>query len=571
MFRLLFFFLLVLILGALFAWVADKPGSVSVVWLGTQYETTLMVALTVLVVLVSAILFVWSILRGLINTPQALTSFFQNRRRDRGYQALSRGLIAASSGDADEARRLARESGKLLGNEPLVGLLNAQAALLEGRREDARIGFQAMLGEDNTKLVALRGLFLEAERQGEAEAARHYAVEAARLAPSLPWASSAKLKYLATDGDWEGALTALEANRAAGLIDKEKAKRQRAVLLTAMAIEEEPADPDEAMKHAREAHKLAKDLAPAAVIFARAASRTGDIRGATKVIETTWKQQPHPELGEAYVHVRSGDSVLDRLKRARKLADIRANHPEGAMLVTAAAIDAKDWELARSELEPVLTTHPSERACLLMADIEEGEHGDKGAMQVWLSRAVRAPADPAWTADGRVSETWLPVSPVTGEIDAFEWKVPVEQMGGQPLVISAEDLVLEAAESESDPEISSGADIIEVEAVDTEEAPGKSSSAGPSNGSGPDEKPIQPVEEKLAANVKSSFKEDEKPATSVIKEQDKADTPVDGTKDGDNEGEEDDPDTVKFALDRRPDDPGVDPEKAQPKKGFGLF
>ena len=465
MFRLLFFFLLVLVLGALFAWVADKPGSVAITWLGTQYETSLMVALTVLVVLVSAILFVWSILRGLIKTPQALSAFFQNRRRDRGYKALSQGLIAASSGDADEARRLARESGKLLGNEPLVGLLNAQAALLEGRREDARDGFQAMLGQDNTKLVALRGLFLEAERQGEAEAARHYAVEAARLAPSLPWASSAKLKYLATDGDWEGALGALEANRAAGLIDKEKAKRQRAVLLTAMAIEEEPANPDDALNHAREAHKLAKDLVPAAAIFARAASRTGDIRGATKVIETAWKLQPHPELGEAYVHVRSGDSVLDRLKRARKLAGLRANHPEGAMLIAAAAIDANDWQLARDSLEPVLTTNPSERACLLMADIEEGEHGDKGAMQVWLSRAVRAPADPAWTADGRVSETWLPVSPVTGEIDAFEWKVPVEQMGGQPLVISAEDLVLEAAENNKE------AEVIEVETVTARKPP----------------------------------------------------------------------------------------------------
>jgi HemY protein len=31
-----------------------------------------------------------------------------------------------------------------------------------------------------------------------------------------------------------------------------------------------------------------------------------------------------------------------------------------------------------------------------------------------------------------VSERWLPVSPVSGRIDAFEWKVPVERL--QPLV-----------------------------------------------------------------------------------------------------------------------------------------
>ena len=43
----------------------------------------------------------------------------------------------------------------------------------------------------------------------------------------------------------------------------------------------------------------------------------------------------------------------------------------------------------------------------------------------WLARAVRAPRDPAWTADGIVSDEWEPLSPVTGRLDAFEWKVPV--------------------------------------------------------------------------------------------------------------------------------------------------
>jgi HemY protein len=42
-----------------------------------------------------------------------------------------------------------------------------------------------------------------------------------------------------------------------------------------------------------------------------------------------------------------------------------------------------------------------------------------------LFRSVRAPRDPAWTADGIVSDEWEPVSPVTGRLDAFEWKVPV--------------------------------------------------------------------------------------------------------------------------------------------------
>ena len=63
-----------------------------------------------------------------------------------------------------------------------------------------------------------------------------------------------------------------------------------------------------------------------------------------------------------------------------------------------------------------------------MARIEAEEHGDKGRVREWLARAVNAPRDPAWTADGVVAEKWMPASPVTGALDAFEWRVPVAEI-----------------------------------------------------------------------------------------------------------------------------------------------
>src|SRR5439155_6591183 len=53
------------------------------------------------------------------------------------------------------------------------------------------------------------------------------------------------------------------------------------------------------------------------------------------------------------------------------------------------------------------------------------EHGDSGRARAWTLRAVRALHDPAWTADGYVSDRWRPVSPVTGRLDAFQWQTPV--------------------------------------------------------------------------------------------------------------------------------------------------
>ena len=63
-----------------------------------------------------------------------------------------------------------------------------------------------------------------------------------------------------------------------------------------------------------------------------------------------------------------------------------------------------------------------------MARIEGEEHNDAGRVREWLARAVNAPRDPAWTADGIVSDRWAAISPVTGALDAFQWKVPVESV-----------------------------------------------------------------------------------------------------------------------------------------------
>ena len=58
----------------------------------------------------------------------------------------------------------------------------------------------------------------------------------------------------------------------------------------------------------------------------------------------------------------------------------------------------------------------------------------------WRVRCARS-AIPAWTADGFVSDVWLPVSPATGRIDAFEWKVPVADLQGP--MIESDDGVTE--------------------------------------------------------------------------------------------------------------------------------
>lgn len=244
------------------------------------------------------------------------------------------------------------------------------------------------------------------------------------MSPSSSWASHAVLGFCCAKGDWAGALSIIDNNQTAGLIDKATYRRQRGVLLTARALELETVDRDLSRSSAMEAVKLAPTLIPAAVLSAKFESEAHQVRRAMRIVETAWLKQPHPDLADAYSHVRLGDSARQRLVRVETLAAKTPGNIEGALAIARAAIDAAEFGKARAALEP-FTAAPTQRVALLMAEIERSEHGDSGRARAWTLRAVRALHDPVWTADGYVSDRWRPVSPVTGRFDAFQWQTPV--------------------------------------------------------------------------------------------------------------------------------------------------
>lgn len=424
------FFLILFAVAFGFAWIADNPGTVTIDWLGAEMTLSMVQAITLFAAFTAVTMMIWAAISFIIRGPAMFDRWRKGRKRDKGFDALSRGLIAAGAGNASLARQLTKESRKHLDDEPLVAVLDAQTTLLEGDRMAAREKFASMMEREETRILGLRGLYLEAEREGADEAAAQYALAANEDAPGTPWATKAVLKNHVMGGKWDEALAALTASRSQSGLDKAAYERQRAVLLTAKAMEAEAPEPQTAKGDALKAHKLAPSLVPAAVIASRLCARLGDLRKAARVLETTWKESPHPDIADAYVTLRGGDSLKDRLTRVDALEKIRGGTADSHFIRARTALDAGDFDAARKAARELLRTAPSERACLLMADIEEAEHDDEGRVREWLSRAVHAPRDAAWTADGYIAEDWAPFSPVTGELDAFEWRVPVERIGG---------------------------------------------------------------------------------------------------------------------------------------------
>lgn len=436
MLRLVVYLLGIVALAAGFSWLADRPGQISFAWEGYEGEITVFRAVVIGAVLLGLFMFMWSLLRTIWFGPAELGRYFYRRRQKRGLDALSSGMIAIGAGDKANAMRYAIQARKTLPNEPLTHLLRAQAAQLSGDKATSRRIFEAMLATPDTEQLGLRGLFLEAQREGEGEAARQFAERAIALNPRLGWSAEALFELQCKQGDWAGALTSLASAKKFGHVEKTVADRRRAVLLTAQAQAIEDSDAEKAMNLALEAHALAPGLVPAAAIAARLLASRGNVSKAAKVIQKTWLKSPHPDLAAAYAYARIGDSPRDRLERVRQLAALTTNSIEGPIAVARTAIEARDFGVARYALEPLLDGRVTQRVATLMARIEAEDSADKGRVREWLARAGHAQRDPAWTADGVVADTWAPVSPVTGQLDAFEWKVPVEIASAEGALIA---------------------------------------------------------------------------------------------------------------------------------------
>ena len=248
-----------------------------------------------------------------------------------------------------------------------------------------------------------------------------------RISPGRP---TRRLRSASPRGDWDGALKLVDSQKATRQIERDAANRRRAVLLTAKAQALFDTDPAAArQRRARGQQAAARFRAgrrrrrQGAVQAERRAQGRQDPRGGMA------QPSAHPDVGALYVHARPGDAVNDRLNRARKLQSMKQNNAESALLVARAALEAGDYKAAR-EAGRIGGPHGAARRRLPAARRHRGGRERRPGPRPAIS--VEGGARAARSGLGRRRRRlrrWAPVSPVTGRLDAFEWRAPVERLG----------------------------------------------------------------------------------------------------------------------------------------------
>ncbi|MBN34836.1 MAG: heme biosynthesis protein HemY [Rhodospirillaceae bacterium] len=403
----------------------ESGGDLTWMWGSFEYSTSVPVFVLLVVVATAALVVAFWLLSWLWRGPARIKESLGRRRREKGYESLTAGLVAVAAGDASEARRHARKADDLLGHPPLTLLLTAQAAQLDGDHEAADEHFKAMLERPETEFLGLRGLMAAALRRGDRAAVRDYARRAHALRPDAKWAAEAVFELQTLEGDWSGAQRTLESARDRKAFGADTSRRLRATLL----VEEgrkalDSLDRAAALKRAREAHDEAPDLVPATVLLARVLIDAQKLRQAAKAIEKSWPRTPHPALAELYVET-GRDSGVEHYKRISKLVDLAPDARESHLAAARAALDSNLTGEARCHLLALEDETVTTCVARLWAELEEREE-NADEVSLWLRRVADADPEATWQCDrcGEVASDWHAVCEGCGAFDHAVWRPP---------------------------------------------------------------------------------------------------------------------------------------------------
>lgn len=388
------FIVIAVILLGIAWWISTLPGSVTAHSGSYTVTASTPVALLILAAIALLLTIMFRVIGGIRRAPGGLSAWQGGRRKNLGEIAINRGLTALAAGDAKGAEAEAGRARKLLGETPLVLLLTAEAARLNGKHDQADAAFKKLTTHKDMAFLGHRGLGHHAAATGDHDAARKHALAAEDAYPGSSWARAERLAAALKQQDWRSAL---------GLT---QAPAEVAAIATAAANSTQ--DRSNALRYAKQAVKADPSLVPATVAYARSLSLAGKARAAKKALLNGWTATPHPMIAAAYLE--NIPDPIERVQAASQLAAAKPGHPESEILLAETSLAAKLTGEARRHAQAAIAAGLT----------------DKRPYAV-LTALGDAPVDapsPKWTCQSCHAEhtSWHATCPNCGKVASLVWK-----------------------------------------------------------------------------------------------------------------------------------------------------
>lgn len=428
MIRMLSFLLQIALLVAAAVWIAEQEGNVVMQWQDYTIRAHIGLLFSAVLAIIIVSLFLYQIIHGIAVLPKKYRQRKEISNKDKGLEALTKGVEAVAAGDQKAARKHADKARQYLGHKNgLSTFLQAQAARLDGNEAEAKDHYSAMVEDKNVSFLGLRGLLQTALESGNNGEALEIVRKAISRYPRQGWLLETAYDLEIFHGEWQNALDLLPRLDQAEIMPSDEVESDRKVLNVAIAdIYARTGYARKAIKLLNGVHTMHPDFVPASVMLARNYIREGKRRNAIKAVEGTWKVQGHPDLVELWAELipanKSGNKDA-RLKWFEKLISLNAGSIESYIAAAKEAMAQSRWGTAYEYMMTAFEIRPTKRVCTLIAELEEKRGSSHEIVEDALRHVFDALPDKAWvSANGHIYQGWHWDTP--DGFNALEWGEP---------------------------------------------------------------------------------------------------------------------------------------------------
>lgn len=357
-----------------------------------------------------------------------------NRRDfDNSLLLVLRAMTSVTAGDMNEARNNLRELKKIIGNDPIIDVL--QMKIYKGEKDFDKMEKLSgkLMKNESIQIIGMKAAVEAQMQKKEFKEALETANKAFELRQDLYWVIESAFELRAKAKDWDGAMQVLDAGVKKKMIPDAKFKRFKSIVLLEMGKEYRAKGDDvNFFKCCSQAIELDPTLIAAALEMAKYyMENDNQFRKAAKVLTEVWKRNPVDDVAYAYLNLWPNDDVLEQIKRMESFALLNGIRPSlNNRILAELTSKAGLWGKAKGELEVFLINNPCTKTiCEIASKYEEKFSKDKAAAKEWKNRSKICATDSAWVCEecGESANEWHSVCDKCGAFGQNKWHLYVEE------------------------------------------------------------------------------------------------------------------------------------------------
>ena len=367
-----------------------------------------------------------AVIQFLSGDETAITRYLNKSRQSKGNKALASALISLYEGDSVEALVHSSKAKKLLKNDKISLLINAQIAKKSGNSKLALESYKKLLGQKDTRLVALSGIVSEKIKAGEFKIALELSKKNVELHPKNISSTNTLFNLQIQEKDWQGAVTTLQIKKKLEKLPRNVFLQQEAILIFEAAQEKyEQGFTQEALAATLVAVRQYPSFVAALGFLTELENISGNKKRIEKLLQKGWALFPHPDIVKSYSSLVKNESSEKRLKRFEPLIQVNESDPQTIILKAELFLATGDFTKAKELVSLLANNNPDNYILTLMAAVERAAGGTDKVVREWLTKAVYAPKSSAWICNecGSQSE-WVSICQSCERFNSMRWVRP---------------------------------------------------------------------------------------------------------------------------------------------------